>query len=374
MFKRKTVFILGAGASWHYGYPTGEELIKKVIEKCDFCAILLRFMTEHRVSGIPCPQLMISPNGEMKLDTVVDDLQELSRRLKEADPLVIDYFLGQNPSLREVGKFIIAWVIMESEAKHKGTTRLQSNADKPISHNWYRFLLHELANECPHPAGIADNNVKFVIFNYDTSLEESLYVGLNAIEIIRNSSGAIKSFLSNDRFMHVYGSVRDWSSFDFSSINWQALSTEAIVHWTDRRYYVETPKCLDMIYAASQRIRTIEMHDKDANGDIVEAAKVAIAEAEAIYILGYGFDPINNRRIGLDGSPAAFEGKHVMFTNFEDSNRINKRASMLLTGRSDQFMSNGTGIVGEQTTPTFFEKSVRNVYDALAFDFESLSR
>jgi len=31
MFNRKTVFILGAGASWHYGYPTGEELVRKVI-------------------------------------------------------------------------------------------------------------------------------------------------------------------------------------------------------------------------------------------------------------------------------------------------------------------------------------------------------
>ena len=31
MFKRKTVFILGAGASWHYGHPTGEDLVRKVI-------------------------------------------------------------------------------------------------------------------------------------------------------------------------------------------------------------------------------------------------------------------------------------------------------------------------------------------------------
>ena len=33
MFKAKTVIILGAGASWHYGYPTGEELVKRVLEK-----------------------------------------------------------------------------------------------------------------------------------------------------------------------------------------------------------------------------------------------------------------------------------------------------------------------------------------------------
>ena len=31
MFNRKTVFVLGAGASWHYGYPTGEGLIEKIV-------------------------------------------------------------------------------------------------------------------------------------------------------------------------------------------------------------------------------------------------------------------------------------------------------------------------------------------------------
>jgi hypothetical protein len=31
MFKEKTVFVLGAGASWHYGYPTGERLVEDVI-------------------------------------------------------------------------------------------------------------------------------------------------------------------------------------------------------------------------------------------------------------------------------------------------------------------------------------------------------
>jgi hypothetical protein len=31
MFKNSTVFVLGAGASWHYGYPTGEGLVDQVV-------------------------------------------------------------------------------------------------------------------------------------------------------------------------------------------------------------------------------------------------------------------------------------------------------------------------------------------------------
>ena len=33
---RETAFILGAGASWHYGYPIGDKLVKKVINKARF--------------------------------------------------------------------------------------------------------------------------------------------------------------------------------------------------------------------------------------------------------------------------------------------------------------------------------------------------
>ena len=35
MFKRNTVFVLGAGASCHYGYPTGQELVEKVAATAD---------------------------------------------------------------------------------------------------------------------------------------------------------------------------------------------------------------------------------------------------------------------------------------------------------------------------------------------------
>jgi hypothetical protein len=46
MFDKPTVFILGAGASWHYGYPTGEELVKMVIKTAgrlgDFCQACMR--------------------------------------------------------------------------------------------------------------------------------------------------------------------------------------------------------------------------------------------------------------------------------------------------------------------------------------------
>jgi hypothetical protein len=53
MFDPKTVFILGAGASWHYGYPTGQALVKKVITKAK---VAERYFTQARIGSPLRPQ------------------------------------------------------------------------------------------------------------------------------------------------------------------------------------------------------------------------------------------------------------------------------------------------------------------------------
>jgi hypothetical protein len=57
MFINKTVFILGAGASWHYGYPTGEELVEQVREKArvfhGYCAKIVQQNRDSATVQIP---------------------------------------------------------------------------------------------------------------------------------------------------------------------------------------------------------------------------------------------------------------------------------------------------------------------------------
>jgi hypothetical protein len=49
MYNNKTVVILGAGASWHYGYPTGDDLVKMVIKKCKELANFAGLYREFRL-------------------------------------------------------------------------------------------------------------------------------------------------------------------------------------------------------------------------------------------------------------------------------------------------------------------------------------
>jgi hypothetical protein len=129
----------------------------------------------------------------------------------------------------------------------------------------------------------------------------------------------------------------------------------------------------DAIYDASKPIRTIAPYEKIIDPDpIAETAKSAIAEASCIYVLGYGFDPFNSRLLDLCTSLNLEKTKKtVMFTNFKNRNVINKNASRVFFGRRDRILSNMPDVIGQEGEAYLCERSTRNVYEALADDFDS---
>jgi hypothetical protein len=132
---------------------------------------------------------------------------------------------------------------------------------------------------------------------------------------------------------------------------------------------------MDMVYRASQKLRTIDPDNKEADGELLEYAQRIISEAKCVYILGYGFDVANSKRLKLDKSLRLSKNmrKCVLFTNYGDSNRVNKQASELFYGSFDQFLPPKSPIRGNPTTgPYYCEKSIRDVYEALELDFDTL--
>jgi hypothetical protein len=124
----------------------------------------------------------------------------------------------------------------------------------------------------------------------------------------------------------------------------------------------------DRCYEAAGGIRTIDPDEKE-NSEVLRATKKAVSESQVIYILGFGFDENNSRRIGLSdlGHPPQ---KSIMFTNFEDIETVNKRASKLFFNRYNNFSVQR--LWGDPSANYMIEKSNRNVYDALEKDFFSL--
>jgi hypothetical protein len=280
MFKAKTVIILGAGASWHYGYPTGEELVKRVIRKAttaskyfsDYANNLAGPLASRpRIVSGDDPAIPKDGNSGLQKQwmAATNKCQDLIERLNAVDPLVIDYFIDENPHLEDIAKLCIAWVILEREfvslryGGNENRRELIEN-DRAVpqggNDNWYRFLLHKLTSDCPNGETLLSNNVNFVTFNYDVSLEIELYRGLG--HLAKFADYAEKLLTENDRILHVYGRLRKDPPWELTEVNWETFGRVSLAggpsaqtkppqFWTDVR------AILDHAYEASQGLQII---------------------------------------------------------------------------------------------------------------------
>lgn len=392
MFEKSTVFILGAGASWHYGYPTGEGLVKKVIEKAKYAS--LYFEHSMNASNAIRPEYLMrnaKPDTPIReqWQTALSECNELKAGLEQVNPLVIDYYLGWNPRLQPIGKLLIAWVILECEqirldlgANVNRRDTFQSSPEREegryidinnFKDDWCRFVIHELAINCKASSDLLRNNVRFITFNYDVSLEKALYQGLRHIQQFQTAD--VDKFFEDGRILHIYGKVRRVPPIEPPAIKWseQSRDPKGLTEFALSNYYSDRKHFLDGIYNVSQNLRVIDPHDKETDKSIIADAKSAIADANRVYILGYGFDANNSERLGL---PTSLHYEHnkksVVFTNFRDINRVNKRASKVFFGNMNHFGPGGATVEGSRDA--YYEKSVRDVYEAFELDFDALEK
>ncbi|HEU5048545.1 MAG TPA: SIR2 family protein [Rickettsiales bacterium] len=391
MFNEETVFILGAGASWHYGYPTGEELIKEALRK----GILLKDYFQKSMNSLEPGQIRNEEVSQYVLEKCSElpdawnnaykEAKEFVRKIQEIDTLVIDHFLWHNPSLGNIGKLIIAMVLLERHTLSQRSTgninRKDISERKEINDNWYRFIIHKLLLNCHSSKNLCENSVTFITFNYDTSLEYALEKGLKAVE--RLTLEDITEFLSppppiKPRIIHVYGKISKTSHIDFTATealdNFQIAQMGYGINISEiQERYNKAKKIIDAAYRASKSLRLIAQDEKNQNTDEILAAKAAIRKAKNVCILGYGFDEYNNSLLDLYDSLYHKEGKSILFTNFGDYNRINKKASWIFGKENKMFLAGKESIFGNKTanlSSYYCEKSTRNVYDALMYDFD----
>jgi hypothetical protein len=164
LIERETVLILGAGASYPYGYPLGAELV-------DFTISVCASQGEERgwLQAVGCTPKSIN---------------ELRISLEAADPYSVDAFLEQhNAEVQNVGKAAIALALLQREID-SGAVRLNprrffrerrtNDIDKErAAEHWYQYLAHFLTSGVTS-AEFKNHRLSIVTFNYDRSLEEYL--------------------------------------------------------------------------------------------------------------------------------------------------------------------------------------------------------
>lgn len=242
MITEPTVFILGAGASNPYGYPTAKEL-------------------KHHI----CHEFDITGRGRL--------MKTLVEQFNNSPTESIDLYLSRNPQFHKEGKRIIVETIAEYE---KNSPVMPAFPDK----DWYSYIFNEMTSEIANRSQLdlfCENKISFITFNYDRSLEEffnsslrSTFVGLEEKVIAR--------LLSHVRIHHMYG--------QYQPASWQQGSN-----------YREYDIYGNWDFMAAN-VCTIG-EEREALKDQMAMALKWLNEAEQFFFLGFGYGPENLKMLNL---------------------------------------------------------------------------
>lgn len=229
MFRRQTLFVVGAGASAEFGLPLGTLLARQITNKMD-----IRFERGFDFVGSGDRRLYEQLINSKRQDA--DQWQPAAMRIRDGLPFAqsIDDFLDQRRSDRYInlyGKSAICQAILEAERESKLYFN-PSNRDEPfdavaLTDTWLVKFMYMLCRGVPREkvAHIFEH-VDFIIFNYDRCIEHFLISALErAYSITQQDAAAIVDEL---QVLHPYGSVGRLGqvSFGNSGANCVALAEE----------------------------------------------------------------------------------------------------------------------------------------------------
>ena len=263
MIEENTILILGAGASFPYGYPTGDKLRIEIIEKFDFL-----------YSRDVVPGLKKYP--ESRLNFSNNRRKEFISTFKESR-IQIDLFINKNREyFEDLGKLAILLLLFEAERQknHFFKAEIESKED------WYRDLYLKMMSDLPgrDDYTISRKDLSFVTFNYDRSLEEFLFSGLEKSHS-NLPYDAIQKEMRRVRIYHVYGQL--------ANLPWQNDS-EGL------RYYA--PNIIDY----SKLINNIKIiFDHRLKSSSLIDIRREIRQAKRIFFLGFGYLEANMKLLGF---------------------------------------------------------------------------
>ncbi len=378
MFKTKTLFILGAGASVPYGYPVGKDLIKNIIKDMqddifipkyesrkdgpywnkydkernvlyDFneCEQIFKDIESNIDEILNCNYRQCDEEGSFQIcharnkqnnhspklffKTQINQVKifnELKEAVEILDPVSIDAFLRDNPSHVQAGKIMIVYSILKREDTNK--FNINQNDD-----NWYSLLLNDLVSECAdNPDKLTENEIEFITFNYDMSLDYFLHSRIkkieNFIKIDERSHSPALIFLNKLKLEHVYGQLYSLANnnhygkyihtneenkhFGLNAINASSSTSLTLIKNFQR-----------FVFSFKQYNNIKTMYDERNNptqrNDMIVKHKEALKWAEEIIFIGFGFDRDNLNLLGFPDTLSRYNdiffGKTIRYMNYK---------------------------------------------------------
>jgi hypothetical protein len=273
LIDKKTVFVLGAGASCPYGYPSGADLRSWICLNGGFNDSYVDYRRNLREKG---------EDNNLPINEFISKFSKSSRKS-------IDLFMSANPKLAPTGKYIIAYTVFKAEERSQFREQAQLAREQysNLSHgtpswrflakkyfqgdDWYLYLFNRLAAGLIKPdvlPDFSDNKISFVTFNYDRSLELLLYESLSNSFTEVPEKEVIKC-LQKLKIVHVYGQI--------SPLKWQ-----------DSEQGVDYRPKLDetLLQKSADNIKTI--FEQKESPELNEARQLLV-QTEKIFFLGFGY-------------------------------------------------------------------------------------
>lgn len=250
-----TLFILGAGASKPYGYPTGIELRSEIIRN---------FSSE--IEDLLTKSLLIHPQRVSHQRQAKEFLEHFSRSPVDS----IDKYLALNPNFSYIGRIAITLCILKNEK----TSKFLEDMDPPGSNeDWYRLIFNRMTTTLKLPEDFMkfrENKIAFITYNYDRSLEYFLYDSFyHTFWQSRNDSKFLMTECIPFPIIHVYGQVAELSPLS----------------WPDESNYREDFNYLKEVEKLSEGVRVIG----ERSDNMKDKVKELIADYKRIFFLGFGY-------------------------------------------------------------------------------------
>lgn len=266
-----------------FGFPTGDglrrEVIKSILSEDPLSPKI--FPGTEPLKGLA--ENVIQAAGGAQSDSV--QLEDFAGDLLDSGISSVDAFLESRPEFREIGRLAIASALVRREAP-----KLVSLMDG----DWILYLWNLMRDAV---TGNGTNNVSFVTFNYDRTLEFRLTLAVSAT--LHVDTVEAWGLVQQWPIVHVYGQLAPFHPVGDDS---------------HRAYSADLSEKSLRLAAASLRFIDERVDEP------LEAACDLISKAHHVVFLGFGFDRTNVWRLANRNSLVNRYDFHVMASSWKMTN------------------------------------------------------
>lgn len=287
MFKQKTVFVIGAGASAEIKFPVGEGLRSQIVQLVD----VEYDSIGHLVHGDHDLLSAVSSKTQFSFEEVRRAGKRIKHGIFTRNSIdeYLDYHAGDKAAVALGKAAIVKQILLEERRAHKQLFGEEENFSfQSFEQLWYGQLF-KLLNQGYRfgEEGKFFDNVTFVIFNYDRSLEFFLTLAYQTMGISADRAREICQVGST--FYHPYGLAAPL--FGSRALRYGSPSFNAA--------------------NLAANIRTFT--EEQGSSENVKAIRDAMFEARTLVFLGFSFNETNLRLIAPE--PGS-ESKRIFGTGF----------------------------------------------------------